>query len=91
MATSADLAAELRRVLERLDELPHPMLQTAREACHRVALEAHRNSLEVQLSTALVHEERRAVDERRRAGENSATTTRAPSEPMVAVSTAAAV
>lgn len=74
---ATELQAELRKVQDRLDALPvaHRVDVPAAVQARRAALTAYRESLENQLSTAIVEERRRVVEKARIAGDKSLTTT----------------
>lgn len=72
-----EIEAELAQVSERLDALPmyHQTPTPAAVTCRRAALTAYQESLEMQLSTAIVQEQALAVEKVRHSVRNSPTTT----------------
>lgn len=89
MSDRRHLEHELALVADRLASLPpaHQAECPAKVSAHRTALIAYQESLEAQLSTAIVEERRRAVDKQRHSVGNHGTTTRTTSTTRPAVPT----
>lgn len=92
MRSARQLAADLAAAELRLDSLPlaHQVDVPAIVACKRAALVAHVDSLREQLSTALVHEAARPVENSQDVCTSGTTTTRVTGGAEAPSSTAAA-